>query len=66
LSNSTYLYYVKDNKLQISEKDGENQMELLDMKSTLLHTIMQNREYIITLENDPEKIAVVINQYRLK
>lgn len=66
LSNSTYLYYIKGNKLQISEKDGENQMELLDIKPILLHTITQNREYIITLENDPEKVAVVINQYRLK
>jgi len=66
LSNSTYLYYIKENKLQISEKDGENQTELLDTDSVLLHTIRQNREYIVTLENNPEKASIVINQYRLK
>lgn len=66
LSNSTYLYYVKDNKLQISEKDGENQTELLDIDPILLHTIRQNREYIVTLENNPKEASIVINQYRLK
>lgn len=66
LSNSTYLYYVKDNKLQISEKDGENQMELLDIDPIILQTIRQNREYIVTLENNPEETTVVINQYRFK
>ncbi len=66
LSNSNYLYYTKENKLQISEKDGENQTELLDMDHILLHTIRQNREYIITLESSSEEDTVVINQYRLK
>jgi hypothetical protein len=66
LSNSTYLYYIKDNKLQISEIDGENQTELLDIDPILLHTIRQNREYIITLENNPKDASIVINQYRLK
>ena len=66
LSNSTYLYYVKENKLQISEKDGGNQMELLEIDPILLHTIRQNREYIVTLESSPEENSVLINQYRLK
>jgi len=66
LSNSTYLYYIKENKLQISEKDGGNQMELLDIDPILLHTIRQNREYIVTLESGPEENSVLINQYRLK
>ncbi len=66
LSNSTYLYYIKENKLQISEKDGENQTELLDMDPILLHTIKQNREHIITLESGLGETTVVINQYRLK
>ena len=66
LSNSTYLYYIKENKLQISEKDGENQTELLDMDTILLHTIRQNREYIVTLESNPDETTVLINQYRLK
>jgi hypothetical protein len=41
-------------------------MELLEIDPVLLHTIRQNREYIVTLESSPEENSVLINQYRLK
>jgi hypothetical protein len=65
LSNSLYLYYKKDNILYLSEKDGENQMDLLELESILMYTTDRNREHIITIEISENK-NIEINQYKIR
>ncbi len=65
LSNSTYIHYIKDNTLHISEKDGDNQVDILNMENIMIHTIKNNREYIVTLETQEENL-VLINQYKIR
>jgi len=62
LSNSLYVYYLKDNTLHISEKDGENDQQVLNMDNILLYSIKTSREHIVTLEQN-EKFT--INQYNI-
>ncbi len=66
LSNSTYIHYIKDNTLHISEKDGDNQVDILSMDNIMMHTIKNNREHIVTLETQEENLLVEINQYKIK
>lgn len=63
LSNSSYVYFFKDNTLHISEKDGENDQQVLNMENILLYSIKTSREHIITLEQN-EKFS--INQYKIQ
>jgi hypothetical protein len=63
LSNSSYVYYTKDNYLHISEKDGENNQQMLDLENILLYSVKTSREHIITLEQGE---TFTINQYKIK
>jgi hypothetical protein len=65
LSNSSYIHYIKDNTLHISEKDGENQEDMLGMDNIIMHTIKNSREYIVTLETQEENL-LQINQYKIR
>ncbi len=64
LSNSSYLAYIKDNTLFISEKDGENAQDIILMDNILLFSIKNSREYVVTLETDIQGIPSII-QYRI-
>ena len=64
LSNSLYVYYISNNSLFISEKDGGNSQNILNMNNTLLYSIKSSREHIITLENQQETFS--IKQYEIK
>lgn len=63
LSNSSYVYYTKNNYLYISEKDGENNQEILELTNILLYSVKSSREHIVTLEQGD---TITINQYKIK
>lgn len=63
LHNSTYISYIKDNKFFISEKDAGNTQEIFNTDKTLLSTIKNSLEHIITLEETENTFS--INQYRI-
>lgn len=65
VSNSTYIHYIKDNTLHISEKDGENEANILGMDNIIIHTVKSNRESIVTLETQEENL-IQINQYKIR
>jgi hypothetical protein len=64
LSNSLYVYYIRNNSLFISEKDGENTQEIFNVNNKLLYSIKNSREHIITLEEEEETLS--IHQYKIK
>lgn len=67
LSNSSYISYIEDEKLFISEEDGENKQEIVSTENILLYSIKNSREYIVTLEIvDDELTPLTINQYKIK
>lgn len=67
LSNSSYISYTEDEKLFISEEDGENKQEIVSTENILLYSIKNSREYIVTLEIvDDELTPLTINQYKIK
>lgn len=65
LSNSIYIHYVKDGLLHISEKDGDNSTSLMDTNNVLIHTIKNDRKYIVTLERESGNLSPKIVQYRI-
>jgi hypothetical protein len=68
LSNSSYISYIENDSLFISEKDGENKQSIIPTENILLYSIKNGRDYIVTLEtNDPLTGSTLsINQYRIK
>lgn len=66
LSNSTHLYYTMDDFLYISERDGGNRFDILEIDNVILHNIKDNREHIVTLEIGQEDVPLLINQYKIK
>lgn len=68
LSNSSYLSYIKDDTLFISEKDGENIQDLIGTDNLLLYSVKSSREHIVTLEIEDGILGmnVVIRQYRIR
>ena len=64
LSNSTYLAYIKDSKLYISDEDGENEQFIVAPENLLLYSVKQSREYITTLET--ENSTTFIKQYKIR
>jgi hypothetical protein len=68
LSNSSYISYIEDSTLFISEMDGENKQDTIRTENILLHSIKNGRDYIVTLEKDDPITGSTtsINQYRIK
>lgn len=52
LSNSSYIYFVENNNIYISDKDGDNKILLLENSPEYLHhTITTSREYLLTISS---------------
>ncbi|MFA5634142.1 MAG: hypothetical protein WC973_03245, partial [Candidatus Dojkabacteria bacterium] len=69
LSNSSHISYIEDERLSISEDNGENREELIPTQNLLLYSIKNSREYIVTLEKEDdleEGFSLSINQYKIK
>lgn len=50
LSNSSYIYYVEDNRLYIADKDGDNKTLIFSNADTNLHLGMtSSRDYLFTI-----------------
>lgn len=64
LSNSTHIHYIEDNTLYLTEKDGDNKTELIEIDNVLIHSIKTNREHLVTLETKED--TLFINQYKIK
>lgn len=65
IDNSNHYSYIKDGMLNISEKDGDNKVEILPVANILFYNIESAKNNITTLEIDP-KGEFVINQYRIQ
>ena len=62
-----HIVYTEDEKLFISEEDGENKQEIVSTENILLYSIKNSREYIVTLEIvDDELTPLTINQYKIR
>jgi hypothetical protein len=72
LSDSRNIHYTQEEVLYISEKDGDNKMEVLGTINTPLYSIKSNREYVVALRVPEEspfntiENALEINQYKIK
>lgn len=64
LSNSSYIAYIKESYIHISEDDGENAQQIIPTENILIYSIKSARDYITTLEQ--EEVGTSIKQYRLK
>ncbi len=65
VDNSTYFSYVKEDKLYVAEKDGDNEIEVLPANEILFYSIESSKNIILTFENDAEG-NFVINQYKIQ
>lgn len=65
VDNSNYYSYIKEDYLNIAEKDGDNEFKILPIKEILFYSIEGSKNNITTLEVD-SKGNLVINQYRIQ
>lgn len=63
VDNSKYYSYVKENMLNISEKDGDNEVKMIPMENILFYNIEASKDDILTFEKDSNG-NFIINQYR--
>lgn len=65
IDNSNYYSYIKEEYLNIAEKDGDNETKVLPTKNMLFYNIEASKNSITTLEVDT-KGDLLINQYRIQ
>ncbi|MDY0096757.1 MAG: PEGA domain-containing protein [Candidatus Dojkabacteria bacterium] len=66
ISNSSYIWYEKDNVLYIADKDGDNQVEILKELDTLKYfviTISSDKVYTFYSENKDTSDDIYIDSY---
>lgn len=65
LSNSEYLSFSRDNSVHISDKDGENDQEIINSENILLYAVKSSRDILVTLEKNQMNNTVSIKNYRI-
>lgn len=70
LSNSSYVSYIKEGQIYISDKDGDNEMKILEIPESLIYFDIKDSDeelIVMSLENNDilDTETITIDSYRI-